>query len=202
MAIFCYNLLMNILSAKFIKGIVEEDELLLDGIPQVAFIGRSNVGKSSVINSLTRQKNLARTSSFPGRTQEINVFLISSPGGNKIYLMDLPGYGFAKASKSDQQRLQELIYWYLLGSDYEQKKVVLIVDAEVGPTKMDMEMLYSLEQKDKTIIIVANKIDKIKKSDLIKQLKKIRATVGEHKVIPYSAEKQIGTTELTSELLA
>ena len=86
---------MNITSAIFVKGLVGDDEILNDGKDQVAFIGRSNVGKSSVINSLVNKKDLARTSSFPGRTQEINVFLINKD----FYLVDLPGYGFAKGSK-------------------------------------------------------------------------------------------------------
>src|SRR5579864_4839283 len=113
---------MNITSAKFVKGVVVDDEVLNDGVPQIAFIGRSNVGKSSVINSLANQNGLAKTSSFPGRTQQINIYLVNK----SFYLVDLPGYGYAKASKAEQEKLQQLIYWYLLGSDYEQKKVLLI----------------------------------------------------------------------------
>src|SRR5947209_1920735 len=149
---------MNITSAKFVKGVVGEDEVLEDGTPQVAFIGRSNVGKSSVINTLANQKGLAKTSSFPGRTQEINVFLINKA----FYLVDLPGYGFAKGSKQTQEKIQSLIYWYLLDSHYQQKKVVLIVDSNVGVTDTDAQMLHSLELAQKNIIIVANKVDKIK----------------------------------------
>jgi GTP-binding protein len=193
---------MAITSAKFIKGIVGPDELLEDGKPQVAFIGRSNVGKSSVINSLANQKGLAKTSSFPGRTTEINVFLIFATGGNNsFYLVDLPGYGFAKASKQEQENLQQLIYWYLLNSPYEQKKVVLIIDANVGATNTDMEMLHSLKQAGKNIVVVANKVDKIKKSVLAKQLKEIQDMAGKYKVIPYSAEKKIGVNELAKEIL-
>jgi GTP-binding protein len=187
---------MNITSANFIKGVVEEDEILEDGVPQVAFIGRSNVGKSSVINSLANKKDLAKTSSFPGRTQEINIFYINKA----FYLVDLPGYGFAKASKSVQEKIQQLIYWYLLGSHYQQKTVVLIIDAVVGPTENDMQMLHSLEQAGKNIVIVANKVDKLKKSDYHKQLKKIKDVVGDYKVIPYSAEKKIGVGELVNQI--
>ena len=181
---------------------MQEDELLSDGMPQVAFIGRSNVGKSSVINSLTGQKNLAKTSSFPGRTQQINIFSVSASGGDSVYLVDLPGYGFAKGSKTEQERLQSLIYWYLLGSDYEQKNVVLIIDASVGVTNNDMQMLHSLGEKNKAIIIVANKVDKIKNSVYKKQLKEIQDTVGEYKIIPYSAQKNIGINELQKEILS
>lgn len=188
---------MNITSAKFIKGIVEADELLDDSLPQVAFIGRSNVGKSSVINTLANQTDLAKTSSFPGRTQEINIFLINK----SVYLVDLPGYGFAKGSKETQGKIQQLIYWYLLGSHYAQKKVVLIVDAVVGMTDSDAQMLHSLEQAGKAVMIVANKVDKLKKSEYSRKLQKIKDAVGEYKIIAYSAEKKIGVGELAKEIL-
>ncbi len=188
---------MKITSAKFVKSLVRADQILEDGLPQIALIGRSNVGKSSVINSLTNQKDLARTSPFPGRTREINLFLIN----NSLYFVDLPGYGYAKASREGQRRLQELIYWYLFDSPYEQKKVALIIDAKVGPTDNDLEMLKALEEKGKNIVIVTNKVDKIKKSDYTKQLQKLEDLIGNHKIIPYSAEKKIGVRELVNELL-
>jgi len=188
---------MNILSAKFIKGLIGPDEILNDGKPQIAFIGRSNVGKSSVINTLANNKNLARTSSIPGHTQQINIFLIN----NSFYLVDLPGYGFAKASKDSQEQIQKLIYWYFFGSNCDQQKVVLIIDANIGPTNADMEMLFSLKDSKKDVIILANKIDKIKKTALAKQIKEIQDSVGDCKVIPYSAEKRIGINELFNEIL-
>ena len=149
---------MRITSASFIKGIVDDDPILGDGTPQIAFIGRSNVGKSSLINTLTNQGGLARTSSFPGRTQEINIFLINK----SFYLVDLPGYGFARASSAGRDKISDLIHSYLFNSNYEQKKVVLIIDANVGPTDKDIAMLCALEDHKKSIVIVANKIDKIK----------------------------------------
>jgi GTP-binding protein len=193
---------MNITSAKFIKGVVGPDEILEDGIPQIAFIGRSNVGKSSVINTLANQKNLAKTSSFPGRTQQINLFLISASGQNKpFYLVDLPGYGFAKTSKDVQEQIQSLIYWYLFDSPYRQTKVVLIIDASVGITNNDAQMLHSLKEQNKNIIVVANKTDKIKKSAYKKQLEEIQKIAGNYKIIPYSAEKKTGANELLIEIL-
>jgi GTP-binding protein len=188
---------MSIQSATFIKSVVSDDPVLDDGKPQVAFIGRSNVGKSSVINTLTGKKDLAHTSSMPGRTQQLNVFLINK----KIYLIDLPGYGFAKASHMDREKLQHLIFWYLLESSYEQKKVVLVIDANIGITDTDMEMLVQLEQRKKNIIIVANKIDKLNKSDRNRCSQKIHNRVGDHKIILYSAEKKIGVGELSQEIL-
>ena len=187
---------MKVTSAKFVKSILGTDYLLENGIPQIAFIGRSNVGKSSVINSLVNQKNLAKTSSFPGRTQMINLFLINK----SFYLVDLPGYGFAKIPKDKREQIEGMLNWYFFDSNIEQKKVVLIIDAEIGPTKEDRNILFSLEEYKKDIIIVANKIDKIKKSEYVKQIAKIQALVGEHKVIPYSAEKKIGINDLLEEI--
>lgn len=185
---------MNITSATFVKGIVAADPLLEDGIPQFAFIGRSNVGKSSVINAFVNQKGLAITSSFPGRTQQINLFLINK----RFYLVDLPGYGFAKVSAERRGEIEDLINWYFFESGYQQKKVVLIIDAKIGPTADDMQMLHSLEDERKDIIVVANKVDKIKKSDYDKQLDKVRAIIGNHKVIPFSAEKRFGINDLVN----
>ena len=99
---------MKITTTKFIKGLVKDDKILADGTPQIAFIGRSNVGKSSLINTITNSK-ISRTSSFPGRTQEINIFLMN----NSYYLVDLPGYGFARASGAGREKIGELIDSYL-----------------------------------------------------------------------------------------
>ncbi len=183
---------MKVTSAVFIKGIVADDELLHDGIPQVAFIGRSNAGKSSTINALTGNKKLSKTSSFPGRTQEINLFLID----NSTYLVDLPGYGFATASHETREKLRNLISGYLFDMKYHQKKVVLIIDAKVGPTKSDLEVLLELERLGKDVIVAVNKIDKVKNSEYSKQMKKIRETIGEHLIIPYSAEEGRGIEDL------
>ena len=187
---------MQITSAKFVKGINGSDEILEDGLPQIAFIGRSNVGKSSVINSLTRQKGLAITSSSPGRTREINIFLINK----SLYLLDLPGYGFARAAHKVREQLFKLIDWYLFKSPYRQKKVFLIIDANIGPTDADLEMLHTLEEFKKDIVIVASKIDKIKKAKYVGRFRKIKDLVGGHKVIPYSAHEKIGISALTHEV--
>jgi GTP-binding protein len=192
-----YDASMSIRSALFIKSIVEDDPLLLDEKPKVAFIGRSNVGKSSVINALTGQKDLAHTSSLPGRTKEINVFLIN----HKCYLIDLPGYGFAHASHTDRKNLQQLIAGYLFSDHYEQQLVVLIIDALIGVTAIDMEMLVELEAHHKNILIVANKIDKLNKSDRNRCLQKIKDRVGTHPVILFSALKKIGVGLLSQEIL-
>jgi len=188
---------MNIRSAEFVKGVVAADELLENKKTQIAFIGRSNVGKSSVINSLTKQKNLARTSSFPGKTREINLFLINK----SHYFVDLPGYGFAKVSAVKREEIFRLIYWYLFDSGYKQKFVVLIIDANVGVSEKDLKMLRDLEYHKKKVIVVANKIDKIKKNEVKKQLEKIQEIIGDYKIIPYSSDKRIGINDLTREIL-
>ena len=187
---------MLIKSAVFIKSVVAPDDILNTDKPYVAFIGRSNVGKSSVINSLTYQKGLAKTSSFPGRTHELNIFLINK----SVYLVDLPGYGFVKGSKETQTRLHNLIYWYLLDSDYEQKKVVLIIDANVGLTEDDKRMLHSLTEKKKDVVVVANKVDKLRPAARAEKLLNIQEAVGHHRIIPYSAKMKSGIGELMKEI--
>lgn len=189
---------MSVKSAVFVKSVVGEDEAFERDIPYIAFIGRSNVGKSSVINSLTRKAGLARTSSLPGRTREICLFLINKTH----YFVDLPGYGYAKGSKKEQEQIQHLIYWYLFDSSYTQKKVVLIIDANIGLTENDEKMLYSLRQHGKNIVLVANKIDKLKKTQRDARLQMIADAAGHVVVIPYSAKKNIGAGSLMRELLA
>jgi len=183
-------------SAKFVKGVVKADEVLDDGTPQIAFIGRSNVGKSSLINSLTNRKDLARTSSFPGRTQEINIFSINGT----FYLIDLPGYGFIKGSRGKKELLHGLIDWYLFQSPYEQKSVVFIIDAEVGPTDSDLETLRALEEHRKNIVIVANKTDKIVRSKYKSRFQEIQEKIGDHTIIPFSSKTRTGIRELAEEI--
>lgn len=188
---------MKIISAQFVKGILGSDPVLDNGFPQVAFVGRSNAGKSSLINSLAGQYGLARTSNTPGRTREINLFLING----KQYFLDLPGYGYAKASKGTQEELGSLISAYLFDSPYAQKKIVVVIDGAVGPTKLDLEMLEKLKEHEKEILIVANKIDKVNITARKKQLDEIQKTVGDFQVIAYSSEKRVGRSELLAEIL-
>ncbi len=188
---------MKIESAQFIKSALTNDFVFEDGIPQIAFIGRSNVGKSSIINSLVGQRDLAKTSSFPGRTQMINVFLVNK----SLYFVDLPGYGYARLSQVQRDELREMIRWYFFVSHSNQKKVVLIIDGSIGPTKDDLEMLHSLEAHKKDIVVVANKIDKVKKSVYKKHLHLISNEIGAHTLIPYSTKDRVGINELLKEIL-
>jgi len=186
---------MKIKSVKFMKGLVKYDDILADGIPQIAFIGRSNVGKSSLINILTNTK-IARTSSFAGRTQEINVFLIN----DSLYLIDLPGYGFARASSSGREKIGELIDSYLFNSIYTQKRIVMIIDSNVGMTEKDILMLKELENNHKDFIVVANKIDKMTQSEYHKNFKEIKKMVGYHEVIPFSVKNKKNLEQIIDKI--
>jgi GTP-binding protein len=188
---------MKITSAVFIKGVMGDNEILEDGTPQIAFIGRSNAGKSSLINSLTGKSKLAITSNTPGRTKEINVFRIN----DTHYFIDLPGYGYAKASGQTKEKLSKLIVWYLFESN-NNPKVVLLIDSLVGPTTADLDLLKDLERAGKEIVVVANKVDKIKKSQYLNQMKKLGQQIKGHKLFPYSSETKVGINELATELLS
>lgn len=183
---------MKIISAEFIKGIVGPDTALENNFSQIVFLGRSNAGKSSLINSLTQKKQLARSSNSPGRTREINLYLINS----NCYFLDFPGYGYAQASKEIQKELQSLIHGYLFEASYTIQKIILVIDAEVGPTELDLEMLDKLKNYPENILVVANKIDKVKPSELKNKLTRIQEKIGNYLLIPYSTRKKIGRGEL------
>jgi GTP-binding protein len=187
---------MTITSAKFVTGLVGPADIMTDGTPQVAFIGRSNAGKSSLLNSLTKTKKLAITSKTPGRTKEINVFLINGTH----YFMDLPGYGYAKASGATLQKLGELISWYLFRSEAD-PVVVVLIDAVVGPTKDDLAMLQDLMDDKKRIVVVANKIDKIKSSKYQNRIRELKRALNGFIIIPYSSKTGAGVEELTQIVL-
>lgn len=189
---------MAIRTAEFIKGITGTDPILENGIPQIAFIGRSNVGKSSVINSLAGKKGLVRSSGQPGKTQEINFFLIN----RKIYFVDLPGYGFAKLPEKKREKLRKLIIWYLTYSGACPQKVVLIIDVRVGLTDLDQEMLKILRECGHPVLVLANKVDAIKQSVRIKQERMVKGQIhGEEETIFYSAKSGEGKEKLLKALI-
>ena len=189
---------MEIKSAEFIKGIKGSDPILEELTPQVAFIGRSNVGKSSTINVLVNRKNLVKTSSKPGKTREINFFLVNK----EIYFVDLPGYGFAKLALKRVDKMQKHILWYLETKEFRPKYIVVIVDAKVGLTSLDEEVISFLIEFGHNILIVANKIDKLRKNDISKQIDSIKNKVGDIPVIPFSARKKIGREPLLDIILS
>lgn len=192
-----YALHMNIKSAVFVRSVVDDASMLTDNLPQIAFIGRSNVGKSSLINAITGVNDLARSSNTPGHTRELNFFLINK----SCYFVDLPGYGYAQGSHAHRDMLGERIRWYFAHATIPLHKVVLIIDAKVGPTRDDQEMCAYLMETKRDIVIVANKIDKLKANEIKKSLAAITSILGPHTLIPFSAEKKLGVGVLTEAIL-
>ena len=188
---------MEITSAEFVKSIMGTDPIMLDGKQQISFIGRSNVGKSSVINSLVNRNNLVREGSMPGRTKQIDFFLINK----EFYFIDLPGYGYAQLSESQRTKLKKMVLWYLFENIVPTNKIILIIDAEVGPKDSDLELLDMCNRYELNLLIVANKMDKIKNSEMVNKMKKLKDIFQDTKIILYSAKTKKGREELLHEIL-
>ena len=185
---------INFNHAEFILSAASPSQFIRDGRKQLAFAGRSNVGKSSVINRLLNRKNLARVGAQPGKTTQINYFLIDS----KIYLVDLPGYGYAKVSKAERDRWGKLMENYFQSSGLIDLGV-LIVDARHKPTADDVTMHDYFKSSGCPVIVVANKLDKLKRSEVESNLALIRDTLGmddTETLVPFSAEKGDGKEQL------
>ncbi|MBM3283721.1 ribosome biogenesis GTP-binding protein YsxC [Candidatus Gottesmanbacteria bacterium] len=173
---------MKIKSAVFVKGITGTDEILNNGIFQVALLGRSNVGKSTLINSLTMKKNLARSSSSPGKTIRMDFFLIN----RSFYFVDFPGYGYAKHSWEMRDKLAKMLLWYVMYSGIKNRFALLIIDAKVGITPYDADMIKTLYEYRVRHIIVANKADKLSSSQLEKQVGIIKLDYPNSEIVAYS----------------
>lgn len=182
---------MEIKSANFVKGIIGTDPILRDKYPHVAFVGRSNVGKSSVINSLVLRKDLVKSSSMPGKTREINFFLINK----KCYFVDLPGYGFARMGAKGAEKIRKLILWYLGGGEAMVRLVVLIVDLSVKPMAHDKEMADILRAENINFVVVGNKVDRLNQTERAHNTKQVEAELGVS-VLPYSARIKTGREDL------
>jgi GTP-binding protein len=185
---------LNVHKAEFVRSAADPKDFPRDPLPQIAFAGRSNVGKSSVINRLLNRKNFARVGAAPGKTTHINYFRIDE----KLYLVDLPGYGYAKVSKAEKDRWAKLIQsWF---DDPELMTLgILIVDARHKPTENDITMAEYFQNSQKPWAVVANKLDKLKKSEIEPNMALIRDTLKlseDVKVIPFSAEKGTGRETL------
>jgi len=191
---------LNLNKAEFVRSAVKAKDFPRDNLPQIAFAGRSNVGKSSVINRILNRKNFARVGAAPGKTTHINYFLID----NQMYLVDLPGYGYAKVSKEEKDRWGKLIEAWFADTTL-MTLGVSIVDARHKPTANDCTMAEFFKNSGRPFVVVANKLDKLKKSEIEPNLAQIREVLelpDEVEIIPFSAEKGTGRQELLNVIFA
>ncbi len=188
---------MKKLKATFRRGVVGDSYKTKDNFPQIAFFGRSNSGKSSVINSLVGEKNLVRVSKTPGETKEANFYLVN----NAFYFVDFPGYGYAKCSLKMRNRMIKRIFWYIEEADVKPNAIFLITDIKVGLTDLDREMIEKLRQNNHQICIIGNKIDKLKKLAREKQLTAVKNEVDDIPVLLYSAKTKEGIEEFIEKIL-
>lgn len=182
---------MKIHSAEFIKSAFEESHWVEDNLPEISFLGRSNVGKSSLLNSLLNRKKLAKTSNTPGRTQSINFFIINEA----FYFVDLPGYGYAKVPKNVRNE------WGKMAEDYlaKREKLVLsiqLVDSRHDPTVLDKQLYEWLTHYGNNNLIVATKADKLSNNKLLNSLRNIKKNMPESEVLPYSSVTGKGKDEV------
>lgn len=184
----------------FVLGVANLNQLPNAELNEVAFVGRSNVGKSSLVNALFNKSNLAKTSATPGRTQQLNFFNLD----NQIHLVDLPGYGFAKAPPEDVKKWQNTMSLYLQGRP-NLRRVFLMIDSRHGIKKVDTDIMKMLDKSAVTYQIVLTKIDKISKQAVDKVIKETEIILKNHAaahpmVLPTSSEKKIGLENLRAEI--
>lgn len=187
-------------NTSFVLGVARLEQLPLSELPEIAFAGRSNVGKSSIINAITNQKGLAKTSNTPGRTQQLNFFNLD----NKMHIVDLPGYGYAKAPENQVRQWQKVIFAYLQGR-VNLKRVFLLIDSRHGIKKADEEVMELLDKAAVTYQIVLTKTDKIGTGNLAKVIEETSAEIAKHaaaytKLLTTSSEKKTGLEELRAEI--
>jgi GTP-binding protein len=190
---------VNFNKVEFVLSAASREGFLRDGLPQLAFAGRSNVGKSSVINRLVNRKNFARVGASPGKTSQINYFRLDGAA----YLVDLPGYGYAKVSKAERDRWGRLMEAYFASGLITAG--VQIVDARHKPTADDITMVNWFYDTGCPVIVAANKLDKLKRSEIEPNLQRIRETLElreEDRLVAFSAERGDGREELTAALEA
>lgn len=187
---------MNFQKVSFVLSAASAKDFRRDGLPQIVFAGKSNVGKSSVINRVLQRKNYARVGESPGKTVHINYFLVD----DTAYLVDLPGYGYAKVPMAEKERWAKLMETY-----FAQEGLItlgiMIVDARHAPTQLDIVMADYFKQSGSPFIVVANKLDKLKKSEIEPNMQRIADDLGLPDVchvLPFSAEKGTGRDDLVA----
>ena len=190
---------MNVNNVEFIKSAANPKDFIPAALPTIVFSGKSNVGKSSVINRLLNRKNMARVGGQPGKTIHVNYFLIDK----KAYFVDLPGYGYAKVSKEERDRWGRLMEAFFAAEGLVTLGV-MIVDARHKPTADDCTMASWFLETGCPMVVIANKSDKLKKSEIEPNLALIREALALPETVPvilFSAEKGTGTNELLSEIM-
>ncbi len=187
---------MSIKSASYLKSVVPGASLPYEKYPVYAFIGRSNVGKSSFINAITGQKNLCRSGSTPGVTRKVNLYLINK----KSLFADLPGYGFSKLSIAERKKLLELIFWFLENPENEFRQIYLLIDSKVGPTEQDLEIMDYIRQKELPLYLILSKIDKLTHSQKILKQRELSAKFPTFKILPFSSHNGEGLKEVLKNL--
>ena len=187
---------MNLQKVEFVKSVAKAGEFIRDGLPQIAFSGKSNVGKSSVLNCILQRKNFARVGQKPGKTIHINYFSVDKTA----YFVDLPGYGYAQVAASEKERWGRLMESYFQNPELITLGV-MIVDARHEPTKLDVVMCDLFRSTGMPFVVVANKLDKLKPREIEGNMERIRQCLTldpSVPVIPFSAEKGTGRGELVS----
>lgn len=190
---------MNFNNVEFLISAASTKDFPSNRLPEIAFAGKSNVGKSSVINRLLQRKNFARVGEKPGKTIHVNYFVIDK----KCYFVDLPGYGYAKVSQAEKDRWGRLMEAYFAANRIDLG--VMIVDARHAPTMNDITMARWFIDSNCPFLVVANKLDKVKKSQLLSNLQTIREDLElpeECEIIPFSAEKGTGRDDLVKRIIA
>ena len=184
--------------AAFVLSAAKEEQFIRDGRDIVVFAGRSNVGKSSVINMLTGRRKLAKTANTPGKTAHVNYFLITDQDGETLYFADLPGYGYAKVSHSEKLRWAKLLESFF--AEGYISLGVLVTDARHKPTELDVQMADLFRAKGLPFITIANKSDKLKARQLPDAIELIGKTLAVDKVFPVSSVSGAGRKEVLNEL--
>ena len=189
---------MNLNNVEFKISAAAPKDFPTERLPEIAFAGKSNVGKSSVINRILQRKNFARVGEKPGKTIHVNYFVVDK----QCYFVDLPGYGYAKVSQQEKDRWGKLMETYFAANRIDLG--ILIVDARHAPTNNDITMANWFINSECPMVVVANKLDKLKKSEILSNLQRIREDLALPEicpVIPFSAEKGTGREELLRHIL-
>ena len=184
---------MFVKEVKFLKSVsINNDEVFIDERPEVVFVGRSNVWKSSIMNFIFSKKDMVKTSSRPGKTTTANLFFVNK----KFYFTDLPWYGFAKLWKEHKEQLDALISWYLEEKKPSIRKVVLLIDSKIWPQETDIDMFKYIQELELPVLIVLSKIDRLNKGEVAKSLSHAKKVFFGQEIISISSTKKVWIKEL------